>query len=157
MSVQSSHNSKGISENIQISWHGDQQVVAYKLLSGDTSTIQEWGNITARTILDWDCAKPYLALHDISYPGVAMRYSSRYKNILTPAITEEGMGLIQHLLADPKPFVARIAVLVSVQFSGHITQTFARLEERRLKEDRIQFKIVTDHTKALNWLLSGDK
>ncbi len=142
-----------ISDKLHRLWYADKQIVAYKLLEANQETIANWGEIASATIQDWDHAKPYLALHDLSSPGVALRYSTANKNILLPGITEEGTHAIQSIL-EGNAFRANVAVVVSVQFSGHITNTFAQLEAHRRTEEYISFNVFSQHDAALEWLLS---
>ncbi len=140
------------SENLELRWYADRRMVVYKLYSGDTTTVMAWSRIAVETITNWRTPKIYLAAHDISCPGVAMRYSSKFKNILLPAITDQGMQAVQQTINNPALFQARIAILVSDQFSGHITQVFAQLEKHRQKSDHILFNVFTEECSALNWL-----
>ena len=139
---------------LQRKWYASDRIVVYKPYTGDESTIAEWSRVAADTIRNWKHPQIYLAIHDISQPGVAMKYTSRHKNILLPGVTDEGMQAIRDSTDNRQLFEARIALLVSGQFSGHITRTFAQIEAYNRIDEHGQFKIFIDENAALNWLSS---
>ncbi len=143
-----------ITEAFQRRWFANSQIVAYKPLDGNRQTIMQFGQTTSATISQWDRQRPYLAIHDLSSPGVALAYSTKFKNILRPGVTEEGTESIKSIIEDAQHFRAKIAIVVSLQFSGHITSMFAQLEARHQQSDHITFEVFTEAEAALNWLRS---
>ncbi len=141
-----------ISAHIRRSWYAEGRIVAYEILDISRVIVNEWSNLTIETIRSWPPGQPYLALHDISHRGVAMKYSGLHLNIINPAITDEGKQRLFELLKDDVYFHGYIAPLVSVHFSGYFTRVLTAKELQRHSTPNMQHKIFTEREAALRWL-----
>ncbi|MBL8161644.1 MAG: hypothetical protein JNJ61_06620 [Anaerolineae bacterium] len=139
---------------LRLNWHDDQRIVVYKITNGERTTFDTWARLAVEIIRAWHPSQRYLALHDISHPGIALQYSSFSRNILLPAVTEEATASIQDVVGDTERFQASIALVVSSQFSGYLTNTMAQLESYRRQFQNLSFKVFADENTALGWLRS---
>ncbi len=141
-----------ISAHIRRSWYAERCIVSYEILDISRAIVNEWANLTVETILSWPPDRPYLALHDISHRGVAMKYSGLHLNIINPAITDEGKERLFNLIKENTSFRGYIAPLVSIHFSGYFTRVLTAKELQRQSIPNIQHKIFTEREAALRWL-----
>lgn len=141
-----------ISAHIRRSWYAGGRIVSYEIFDISRAIVNEWSNLTIETIRSWPPGQPYLALHDISHRGVAMKYSGLHLNIINPAITEEGKERLCDLIKEGMTFHGYIAPLVSIHFSGYFTRVLTAKELQRQSAPNIQHKIFTEREAALRWL-----
>lgn len=141
-----------ISTYIRRSWYAEGRIVSYEIFDISRAIVNEWSNLTIETIRSWPPGQPYLALHDISHRGVAMKYSGLHLNIINPAITDEGKERLFKLLKEDVHFRGYIAPLVSIHFSGYFTRVLTAKELQRQSAPHMQYKIFTEREAALRWL-----
>lgn len=143
-----------IKQGVYQEWYEDGRIVVYRIEHIDRDIVASWSDLAIETIRAWDKASPYLAIHDLSYPGVVMRLSMLEKSIMNLAVTEEGQKKIEDIIVptDETAFQARVAIVVSIQFSGYLARTFAELEAISKRSNHIKYQVFTDRAGALNWL-----
>jgi hypothetical protein len=138
-------------EHLQLLWLEDQRIAHYKLSSPLRTVIDQWAGLTVRTIEGWKLDQPYLAIYDLSSPGVGFIFSRQTNFVLgLLGVTHDGEQQVQQLLRQRPNFRSKVAVLLSQQHSGHVVSL---LSTRRLPNfpDR-QILIFYELAKALQWL-----
>ncbi|NJL03631.1 MAG: hypothetical protein HC911_01680 [Chloroflexaceae bacterium] len=133
-------------------WYASGRIVCYELRDISQAIVNQWSQLAIETIQAWSADKPYLALHDLSYPGVAMKSGWVHARVATPAITDFGQ---QSLFPTPEAeaaFQYRIAVLVSAQQSGHFAEMIVS-KQIGSSPAVLYHRTFLSRTAALNWLL----
>lgn len=141
-----------ISPYIRRCWYASRRIVVYEIFDISRTIINEWSALTISTIQAWEKDQPYLALHDISCRGVAMKYSGLHLNIINPAITDEGRARLFPTPADEANFQGCLAALVSIHFSGYFTRVLTTKALRHQSAQQLQHRIFTEKEAALHWL-----
>jgi hypothetical protein len=144
--------SEAIGDGLACEWYGDKQIIAYKLLLADEAVVQSWGAYVSETLANWPSNQPYLALHDLSAPGVGVFYMV-YRNydILNFAITPNNptahASLAQH------QHLARVAIILSLSLSGRTTYQVA--SPPNADNNSIIYRGFFKRDQALAWLAEG--
>jgi len=146
--VQTTRIIDGISQEIA----DNGSIRVYRLEQGKSDVINAWAEHVNQLLQGWDKSQPYLALHDLSYRGVVIQFTTRQKNLLNIAVTDKNLPNVAPVIDQATGFTARVAILVSVQFSGHIAGVFAELYARRHRDSHIEYQVFTERQAALNWL-----
>ncbi len=141
-----------IIEGLYQEWYADGRLVAYRLEHANKEIITAWSELVVKNLKTWDSAKPYLALHDLSYPGVVMKFSMIQKNLLNLAVTDQAQQQIDDIVSPYADFRAQVAILVSIQLSGYLASTFAEFEALRQRSKNISYRVFTERDSALKWL-----
>lgn len=144
-----------ISPSIERSWYASGRIVAYKMLDISVAIAQEWAELVVQTIHEWNPHQPYLALHDVAYRGVAMKYAGLGLNMVNPAITNEGRARLAPVLECESGVGGRIALLMSLHFSGYVTRVLAAKEMQKRHAGNMQYRVYTEQTAALAWLAAA--
>ncbi|MBK8023718.1 MAG: hypothetical protein IPK19_20345 [Chloroflexi bacterium] len=129
----------------------DGRVIAYTVSSVSKASITQWSNIALQTLQEWPKDRPYLALHDISKPGIGLLYAASVENdIFNIGIVPAARTRIQEELLLPNPgWTLALALVVSPSLSGR----FARLLfQDASQETSIYQKAYFDRSSALAWL-----
>ncbi|MBL8132291.1 MAG: hypothetical protein JNL42_10575 [Anaerolineae bacterium] len=129
----------------------DGRVIAYTVSSVSRAAINQWSSIAVQTLQDWPKDRPYLALHDISKPGIGLLYAASVDNdIFNVGIVPAARPRIQEEILKPNPgWSLALALVVSPSLSGR----FARLLfHDASQETSIQQKAYFDRSSALAWL-----
>jgi len=132
-------------------WYLERQLVAYRITSVTQSTAEAWANIVIKTIDEWPKDRPYLALHDLSAPGVALIYASLTNfDMVNIGVTPERRLDAEKYFNDNLQFNARVAVNFNLSFSGRmgkvLTSTFID------NHPAVLYKTFYNREKALGWL-----
>ncbi|MCA9905860.1 MAG: hypothetical protein KC547_18520 [Anaerolineae bacterium] len=106
------------------------QILTYTLHSPARATLVEWSNVVLESLENWPKDKPYLAVHDISQPGIGMLFCSAVNNdIFQLAVLPETKARIDVLLGAHPDWTVALAVVVSGSLSGHLSKVlFARAQ-----------------------------
>lgn len=133
-------------------WYADKQIIAYKLLTADEDVVKQWGDYVTDTLENWDPAQPYLALHDLSTPGVAVFYMI-YQNyaVLDFAITPDNPLAHAKLANHHHP--ARVAIVLSMSLSGRTTYQVAN--PQTANNHQVIYRGFFQRDQALEWLAEG--
>ncbi|MFP4437055.1 MAG: hypothetical protein ACLFVO_07390 [Chloroflexaceae bacterium] len=144
-----------ISPHLHRCWYASRRIVVYDIFDISRGIINDWAELALNTIQTWAAGQPYLALHNISYRGVAMKYSGLHLNIINPAITDEGRQRLSAILREKENFQGCIAPLVSIHFSGYFTRVLTDKALRNRPARNFQYKIFTEKEPALSWLATA--
>jgi hypothetical protein len=143
------------SPHIRRSWYANRRIVVYELLDVSQTIMNEWAQLALDTIQAWAPGQPYLALHDISQHGVAMKIGWLHADLRNPAITDFGRARLFPTPAAEARFQGRIALLVSLQLSGNFARVLVDQRSARPPQAGLQHKCFTTREAAFEWLRAG--
>ena len=134
-------------------WYFDKKVVVYRLTHVTHKVIDQWSDAVLKSIRNWNPDTPYLALHDLSKPGVSLQYGS-YVNFETIniGINQSGREEIDILLNANEHLKAHVAINFSISMSGQVNRVLAN---RDTLHTQIEYKLFYDRIKALEWLAAA--
>lgn len=127
-------------------------VVAYTLSSAQTSTISAWSNLAVSKLADWPKDRPYLALHDLSHPGVGLLYLTAVEfDPFNVGVTQMGRQKAHEIMAAHTGWPVVLALVVSTSLSGRLTRL--RMADIISDLPKITSRTFFKRTAALEWLL----
>lgn len=59
-----------------VDWYNKHEVVAYKLEIVNEDIINKWARYVIDRLENWDKSKPYMAIHDLSKPGISLQFAA---------------------------------------------------------------------------------
>lgn len=146
--------SEAITDGLYKEQYAQGQIIAYRITEVSPDILQSWADLVVETLQNRDTTRPYIALHDFSTRGVIMKFTMLQKNLLNLAITDDGMQRVAPLIDQGTGFKGRVALLVSIQFSGYMASTLAALEAHQQRNTHIDYQVFTERESALRWLLA---
>lgn len=130
----------------------NEAVVAYTLSSAQTSTISAWSNLAVSKLADWPKDRPYLALHDLSHPGVGLLYLTAVEfDPFNVGVTQMGRQKAHEIMAAHTGWPVVLALVVSTSLSGRLTRL--RMADIISDLPKITSRTFFKRTAALEWLL----
>lgn len=136
---------------IRRKWLLEKRIVVYSLRLLNTTTIRIWANEALSTIHAWDKERPYLALHDLSKPGIGLSYillAQAY--LMNPAITTQGSLQLRELMEAHPDFRVCLAVVLAPNYrqliSEHSMKKFIN------SESGVTASLFFNRVEALHWL-----
>jgi hypothetical protein len=127
-------------------------IIAYTLSSAQSSTIAAWSDLAVANLHDWPKDRPYLALHDLSHPGVGLLYLTAVEfDPFNVGVTPGGRRAVYDLMAEKPDWQIVLALVVSTSLSGRLT----RLRVADIISDlpRITSRTFFKRSAALEWLM----
>lgn len=101
----------------------DDSVIAYTLQSAQMNTISAWSELAITKIRAWPKDRPYLALHDLSNPGVGLLYLTAVEfDPFNVGITPGGRLALNELFSAHQNWPIALALVVSTTLSGRLTR-----------------------------------
>jgi len=141
-----------IAYGITREWYFDRRIVVYAISLLNITILRIWANEVMSSLVSWSKDRPYLALHDLSTPGIGLSYIVLARAyLLNPAITSFGSDQLRKLMEAHPDFRVYLAVVLSQNYSELITPATAQ----RFTADnpRITTAIFFDRSVALQWLV----
>ena len=127
-------------------------VVAYTLSSAQTSTISAWSNLAVSKLTEWPKDRPYLALHDLSHPGVGLLYLTAVEfDPFNVGVTQVGRQKAHEIMAAHAGWPVVLALVVSTSLSGRLTRL--RMADIISDLPKITSRTFFKRAAALEWLL----
>lgn len=143
---------KVIAPGLHRDWLYDQRLVVYSLTQVNAMTIRMWSDEALKTIEAWSKQRPYLALHDLSEPGMSSLYLlSSHAFLFNPVITAQASTQLRaKILAAHPDFHLYLAVLLAKEdmkvFSPNSTKPFTSREPAMITA------LFFDRAEAIQWL-----
>lgn len=135
-------------------WYLEHRIVMYRLSAVTPETISTWAEDVWTNLQTWDKDKPYLALHDLSQPGVSLQFAAMVSfDMMNIGITLEGRMRIESLFDAEPHRTARVAVNFNLSLSGQTNRTLMNFLNR--EHPAIRYKTFYNRTKCFKWL-KGD-
>lgn len=141
-----------ISPGLTCEWYFDKQVIVYRITMVSQIVIETWSKTVIQILEEWDKNRPYLALHDLSKPGVSLQYASLVGFDTTNiGVTASGRKKAEAILDANPAMTARVGVNFSLSLSGQVNKLLA---DRQNANPFLQYKLFYDRDRALRWLAS---
>lgn len=132
-------------------WYHDRQLVAYRVEAISQPIIQAWADFVIKTLKGWDTEKPYLALHDLSQPGVSLQYATLVGfDTMNLGITMMGREQAEAIVDTADSLYVRVAMNFNLSVSGHMNKVLA--DNRQRSHPFIEYRTFYNREKALGWL-----
>jgi len=126
-------------------WYCNKSIIAYQLQSVSPSIIAAWSDYVVAVIEKWPSDQPYLALHDLSLPGISLQYCALTNfDTCNIGITEQGYRLIRERVEH-----ARVAVNFNLSSSGKVSNLLRQCTGRSTE---IEYQTFYGRRRALAWL-----
>lgn len=139
-------------QGVLYEWGADKQYISYTLTSAKLSTLTAWSELALKNLQEWPKDQPYLALHDLSYPGAGLVYLAAVEyDVFNIGITPGRRKEVNELLDANPAWQLALAVLVSASLTGGIMQL--KLMRPDPQNQRVRVKAFFDRNSAQEWLL----
>jgi hypothetical protein len=126
-------------------------IIAYTLSSAQTSTISAWSDLAVSKLREWPKDRPYLALHDLSNPGVGLLYLTAVEfDPFNVGITPTGRVAAHEIMAAHSGWPIVLALVVSTSLSGRLTRL--RMADIISDLPKITSRTFFKRAAALEWL-----
>jgi len=135
-------------------WYADNSIVLYRLTNISQDLVDTWAELVLATINEWDKDKPYLAIHDLSKPGISLQYAALVNfDMMNIGITMGGRLDAEKIFDEYEQFTGRIAVNFNLSLSGQTNRTLMNYLNR--EHPNIRYKTFYNRSKSIRWL-TGD-
>lgn len=135
-------------------WYRDQSIVLYRLTGVTHEAVENWEKAVLETLRDWDKSTPYLAIHDLSQPGVSLQFAALVNfDMMNIGITMSGRELAEAYFDEHESFNALIAINFNLSLSGQTNRTLMNFLNR--DHPSIRYKTFYNRNKCLRWLSNG--
>ncbi|XWX05672.1 hypothetical protein VZO05_16050 (plasmid) [Aggregatilineales bacterium SYSU G02658] len=136
-------------------WFHDRRVVLYKLTVATPEIIAVWAEAVQDCLRTWPRTSPYLAIHDLSQPGISLQYAALVNfDMMNIGVTLEGRMACDDLFDAEPLWSARVAVQFNLSLSGQTNRTLMGYLNR--DHPSIKYKTFYHRGKALRWLMNLD-
>lgn len=136
---------------IECAWFFDKRIVSYRLTAVSPDVVKNWSKLILEVMEEWDKRLPYLALHNLSNPGIALHFATLVEfDFMNIGITEAGREAVENLLDQHPDFEVYVATCFNIALSGRMGKM---LMDRTLTFDRrIHTKSYYHQGKSFDWL-----
>lgn len=141
-----------VAQGITCEWYFNRSLVAYRVTEVSQPSIQAWADFVVKTMRDWDKDKPYLALHDLSQPGVSLQFATLVGfDTMNLGITNMGREQAEEIVDSSAAFYVRVAMNFNLSVSGHMNKVLA--DNRQRSHPFIEYRTFYNREKAIDWLV----
>lgn len=131
-------------------WVAEERVIVYTLQSPQMATLAAWSEAALATFEAWPKDKPYLAVHNISQPGIGLLYCAAVDNdIFNIGVLPQARKRISATLAAHPGWPVALGVVVSGSLTGHLAKILYR---QNPQEVHFQTKAFLYRDMAVNWV-----
>ena len=132
-------------------WLLDGHVVAYTLESAKLAAITSWSELAVAALESWPADRPYLAMHDVSQPGIGLLYFTAVEyDVFNVGVTPGARTRVQDAIAARPDWKLAVALVVSPSLSGRMAKF--QLSSKGPSETQVQTKMFFYRSAALKWL-----
>lgn len=136
-------------------WFNEKRIVAYRITAMTAQIVDAWADIVVDSLKAWPKDRPYLALHDLSQPGVSLQYAALVNfDMMNIGITMPGRILAEEIFDQHEVFKAKVAINFNLSLSGQTNRTLLNFLGR--ENPNIRYKTFYNRNKALTWLAKTD-
>ncbi len=147
--------SEEVCAGLMCEWFSGKQMVAYRLTAVSEKIIHTWADYVVSVLKTWDKKNPYLALHDLSQPGVSLQFATLVSFETTNiGITKDGQHQADKIMDDHPEFFGLVAVNFNFSVSGQVNKV---LSSRRMQHPFVKSKAFYSRASALQWLSDSRK
>ncbi len=142
-----------IDDTLKLEWYAKDTMLAYVLSDMSQDVLHSWSETALYVLNKWPLTRPYLALYDLSCSGVVLGFFSlAKKKMCSLGITGAGEAQVMETIAQNKDFSARVALYISMSYSGHLGGFLAEVAARKTQLSQIKYEVFYNREAALNWL-----
>lgn len=135
-------------------WYHDKTIVLYRLIGVSHDIINNWAKLVLDTLETWDKTKPYLAIHDLSQPGISLQYAAMVNfDMMNIGITLEGRIAAEEIFDNYADWKGFVAVNFNLSLSGQTNRTLMNFLNRN--HPGIQYRSFYNRSKCVRWLSTG--
>jgi hypothetical protein len=135
---------------LAVEWYFDRRIVAYRLTKVSQRIIETWTETALDILRDWRVDTPYLALHDVSNPGVSLQYCVLVNfDLLNIGVTSDGTARAGAIIAGKQGFTARVAIGFNMSLSGQVSY---KVMGGGRKLPNVEYKTFFNRETSLAWL-----
>ncbi len=142
-----------IDDTLELEWYAGDTIVTYVLSDMSLEVLQSWSDTTLSILDEWPSDRPYLALYDLSRSGIILGFYSLARNrMCSLGITDAGEAQALERIAQRQNPNARVALYISMSYSGHLGGFLAEADARKTQSSQIEYEAFYSREAALNWL-----
>ncbi len=139
-----------IATGVTREWLNEGRVVSYTVSAVSVASINAWSATAIDTLEHWPEDHPYLALHDVSQPGMGLLFLAAVGNdIFNIGVVPSAQQRVQEIVESRPDWQLALAIVVSASLSGRMTKL---LFQQTQPGSRIQVKAFFHRSAALKWL-----
>lgn len=139
---------------LKVDWYNGDEVIVYKLTRPMDTVIDQWAEYVQTQLAAWDKDKPYLAVHDLSQPGVSLQFAALVNfDMMNIGVTLGGRKLAEQHFDEHTDWFARVAVNFNLSLSGQTNRTLMNYLDK--DHPSVQYKTFYNRTKCMSWLTTG--
>lgn len=141
-----------IRPGITCEWFSNRQIVAYKITAMSPTIINDWAALALKNLEAWPDDRPYLALHDLSEPGVSLQYATLVGfDTINMGIIPANRPHVDAIIKTKSGLIARVAMSFSLSLSGQINKVLA---DGKFNTDQsyVIYRAFYNRNKSLSWL-----
>lgn len=147
--------SEMLAKGLAREWFYNQKVVLYRLTIATPEIIEVWADAVQESLRTWPRPSPYLAIHDLSQPGISLQYAALVNfDMMNIGVTLEGRMACDDLFDANPEWFARVAIQFNLSLSGQTNRTLMGYLNR--DHPSIRYKTFYHRGKALRWLMNLD-
>ncbi|MFQ3645617.1 MAG: hypothetical protein SNJ54_01080 [Anaerolineae bacterium] len=147
--------SEMLTKGLAREWFYDRRVVLYRLTMVTPEIIASWADAVQESLRTWPRSSPYLAIHDLSQPGISLQYAALVNfDMMNIGVTLEGRMACDDLFDAEPLWSAKVAIQFNLSLSGQTNRTLMGYLNR--DHPSIRYKTFYHRGKALRWLMNLD-
>jgi hypothetical protein len=132
-------------------WIDDNRIVLFRLHAATASAINHWSETALQTLQDWPQDRPYLALHDLSQPGIGLLYMMAVQyDVFNIGITPDGRKCAASMIRARPDWLLSLALVVSYSLTGRMAKL--RVFQTDTEDFHLQTKVFFNLRSAEEWL-----
>lgn len=135
---------------LTLEWHADKKIVAYRISLVSHTLIDTWAKLVVSIMEDWPADQPYLAMHDLSQPGVSLQYATLVNfDTVNIGVNASGRKAVESIMDSRVEFFGQVAVNFNLSVSGQVNRMLA---DRRIGTPFVKYRSFYHRDNALIWL-----
>lgn len=139
-----------IEPGLTCEWYLEKKIVVYRLTMVSQALVDRWAALTSQVLTDWNKERPYLALHDLSHPGVSLQFAMLVNfDTVNIGITPSGRINAEDILDTNPNFYGYVAVNFNLSVSGQVNKVLAN---QRTRHPFVKYRTFYNRDNALAWL-----
>jgi len=139
-----------IATGITREWLYEGRIVSYTANSVSVASVNAWSDTALETLETWPEDQPYLAMHDVSQPGIGLLFLTAVESdIFNIGVVPSARQRVQEIVDSRPDWQLALAIVVSASLSGRMTKL---LFQQAQPGSRIQVKAFFHRSAALKWL-----
>ncbi len=128
------------------------RIMVYRLSAVKQETLNSWSDHICQTLSTWTDQHPYMALFDLSNPGISMQYATLvHFNFQNVGITNRGGLRAEAIIKARHDLNVHVAICFNLTMSGRVGKLFSMQDFENI-HPRVHYKSFYTRSKGLYWL-----